>query len=292
MKTLGKHKAPHVFLWYKPGDSTPKQWKLKPTMVSLIFAGGIIGLCAVVASAFFFSSYFRLFFENNELRSENLELRREVAGISQLEAELSELQQFSAQLKRSLTEGADLKRLLKARDAVDEDVSAAVMNGDDWVHVADNGEHASLDLSNFSKPIQDAEWPRRWPVDGFITRGFERPAMDPGRAHTGIDLAVPRGTPVRAVAGGIVIASDWTPRLGNRVIIDHGGGFISIYGHNELLLVKARQGVQAGTPVALSGNSGISTAPHLHFEIWIDAVAVDPRALLPERGGKGLGSRQ
>ncbi|GBE29194.1 murein hydrolase activator EnvC precursor [bacterium BMS3Bbin04] len=126
--------------------------------------------------------------------------------------------------------------------------------------------------------------PDRWPLDGIITRGFEFSQIDPEDSHKGIDLAAPRGTPVRSIASGTVISADWTPRYGNRVMVDHGGGMISVYGHNELLLVDAGDRVDSGSPIALSGNSGISTAPHLHLEIWLNGRAVDPRALLPQRG--------
>ena len=105
-----------------------------------------------------------------------------------------------------------------------------------------------------------------------------------GSAHTAqvgqdaprIDLAVPIGTTVRAAAAGKVIFSGTQSGYGRLVIIDHGNGITTRYGHNSKLLVSVGQWVEAGERIALSGNTGNSTGPHLHFEIRINGSSVDP----------------
>ena len=97
-----------------------------------------------------------------------------------------------------------------------------------------------------------------------------------GRLHAGTDVGVPQGTTVRASRGGQVITAGWVGGYGNCVIIDHGDGVATRYGHLSEVLVSVGQYVDQGDQIALSGNTGRSTGPHLHFEIRINGEAVDP----------------
>jgi murein DD-endopeptidase MepM/ murein hydrolase activator NlpD len=112
-----------------------------------------------------------------------------------------------------------------------------------------------------------------WPVDGPVTSGF---GMRWGRMHEGIDIAVPTGTAVRASASGTVIHSGWLGGYGNLVVIDHGNGLATAYAHNSSLLVSVGQGVTQGETVSLAGSTGNSSGPHVHFEVRVNGVAVDP----------------
>jgi murein DD-endopeptidase MepM/ murein hydrolase activator NlpD len=123
-----------------------------------------------------------------------------------------------------------------------------------------------------------------WPVRGVISSPFGpriHPIYGIPSFHTGIDIAVPEGTPVRAAAGGVVTFSGWQEGFGLLVTIDHGNGYETYYGHLSKLLVSAGQSVSAGDVIALSGNTGLSTGPHLHFEVHYLGTPVDPRPLLP-----------
>jgi hypothetical protein len=130
-----------------------------------------------------------------------------------------------------------------------------------------------------------------WPVQGPITSAFG-PRNAPGLEgfHTGIDIAVPEGSPVTATADGVVSSAGEEGGYGLAVHIDHGAGVETLYGHNSMLLVSPGQRVRAGQVIALSGNTGHSTGPHLHFEVRIDGRPVDPtpylqgRASLPGTG--------
>ena len=99
--------------------------------------------------------------------------------------------------------------------------------------------------------------------------------------HTGMDLAVPTGTPIRAALGGTVTLSRYNGSYGNCVMIDHGNGLVTLYGHNSRLLVRAGQTVQAGDVVSLSGATGRVTGPHLHFEARVNGQRTNPRYYLP-----------
>lgn len=101
-----------------------------------------------------------------------------------------------------------------------------------------------------------------------------------GRLHAGTDVGVPIGTTVRASRSGQVTVSGWVGGYGNCVMIDHGDGVVTVYGHLNECLVSVGQYVNQGETIALSGNTGRSTGPHLHFEIRIGGSAVDPEPYL------------
>ena len=104
------------------------------------------------------------------------------------------------------------------------------------------------------------------------------------RMHNGIDLAAPQGTPIFAVHAGTVTLARWNGGYGYAVIIDHGDGVQTLYGHNSELLVTEGQEVSAGERIALAGNTGYSFGAHLHFEIHVNGVPQDPVPWLQEQG--------
>lgn len=105
-----------------------------------------------------------------------------------------------------------------------------------------------------------------------------------GAEHQGIDIAAGTGTPVTAAAGGVVRKASWYGGYGNAVIVDHGNGVQTLYGHNSKLTVKPGDTIKAGQKIAEIGSTGDSTGPHLHFEVQVNGKKVDPRPWLKERG--------
>lgn len=121
------------------------------------------------------------------------------------------------------------------------------------------------------------------PVGGTITStvGMRIDPIDgKWRQHNGIDIAIPEGTPVTPVAPGVVVFSGQRPGYGNTVLIEHNNGMITLYGHNSRLTAEQGQQVDRSTVIALSGNTGRSTGPHLHFEAWQAGINVTP-AFMP-----------
>jgi murein DD-endopeptidase MepM/ murein hydrolase activator NlpD len=116
-----------------------------------------------------------------------------------------------------------------------------------------------------------------WPVHGVLTSGF---GWRWGRMHEGVDIAVSSGTPVVAAKAGVVIVAGWMGGYGNLVVVDHGGGVATAYGHNTSVTVGVGQQVAQGQLIAYSGNTGHSTGPHVHFEVRINGGAVDPMGYL------------
>lgn len=121
-----------------------------------------------------------------------------------------------------------------------------------------------------------------WPVDGTIVRRFGPGAT--GERNDGIKIAIPLDTPVRAVADGTVAyVGAEVPALGGLVIVRHGGGWTSVYGHAATLLVQRGQAVKKGQVIARSGESGFADRPELHFELRRGRTPVDPTTQLPHR---------
>lgn len=111
------------------------------------------------------------------------------------------------------------------------------------------------------------------PVTGVLTSRY---GYRWGRTHTGIDIGVPTGTPVKAAASGTVTFAGWKGSLGNLVVISHGNGVQTYYGHNSRIVVKAGQKISQGEVVAKAGSTGRSTGPHVHFEVRVNGSSYNP----------------
>jgi murein DD-endopeptidase MepM/ murein hydrolase activator NlpD len=197
-------------------------------------------------------------------------LEREVG---RLQAENSRVQQLAAALNRAEANYQELRQLLGVR--------APPERGERAVAIADLLRATPVRARPPGRPARyqrGPSWPGHWPLGdvlGFMTRGQVR-AGDPAESHPGIDIAVPLGTPVRAAGGGLVVAAGADSEYGLFVLLRHRGGWETMYGHASRLLVRDGDAVQAGQVIALSGSSGRSTAPHLHFETRRDGKSVDP----------------
>jgi len=127
-----------------------------------------------------------------------------------------------------------------------------------------------------------AQWastPSIWPVRGWVSSGFGRrvsPFTGEDMMHGGLDISAPMSTPVKAPAAGTVIAVGPEKSLGNVVVVSHGYGFKTLYAHLSKLRVRNGQTVKRGDVIGEVGNTGLSTGPHLHYEIELNGAAVDP----------------
>lgn len=124
--------------------------------------------------------------------------------------------------------------------------------------------------------------PSTWPLRGWVTSGFQSVNDPLQRRHLGLDIAAREGAPVIASGDGIVIFADWDQYLGWLVVVEHGYGFTTRYGHNSSIRVELGNRIRRGQIIALVGNTGRSSAPHLHYEVWMNGNPVNPRLYLPD----------
>lgn len=148
----------------------------------------------------------------------------------------------------------------------------------------------SNSVSDDSIGMEDIVWiqmesdhmPSVLPIKGLVTQGLILDSKRTEKNHYGIDIAAKEGEPVYAVASGQVVFSGWSEEFGNLVILYHGDGYLTYYGHNSVLLVQSSSRVKQGEIIAHSGNTGLSSGPHLHFEVWKDQEPVNPILFFPE----------
>ena len=210
-------------------------------------------------------------------------LEREV---SRLRVENSRVQQLASALNRAVANYQELRQMLGVKAP-----AAPTGKGGSVARTADlttamRAVPIRASLPGATKRYETgASIPSHWPLDvpGFVTRGQVRPGVV-DESHPGIDIAVPIGTPIRASGGGTVTQAGYDPDYGLFVLLRHPSGYETMYGHTSRLLAAEGDDVQAGQVIGLSGNSGRSTAPHLHFEIRHDGKSVDPLDLVKEGG--------
>ncbi len=122
------------------------------------------------------------------------------------------------------------------------------------------------------------------PAQGAYTSGFGmryHPILKRNRPHNGVDIGAANRSAIVAAASGVVITSGWINGFGNTVVIDHGDGISTLYGHCSAIFVKEGQKVDMGDKIAAVGSTGLATGPHLHFEVRVNGSPVNPRKYLP-----------
>jgi murein DD-endopeptidase MepM/ murein hydrolase activator NlpD len=219
----------------------------------------VVALCAGLTAGEIDAAQARTATGSESVRvAEELGIRAEAAPIEEIPPEVA-----TERLE-------DLAATRSERDAEQEQAAAAQAEADRVVAEA-AAEAARPDAV---LPVQGAR----------LTSGFG-PRW--GSVHAGIDLAAPMLTPEYAVMDGVVLEAGPASGFGNVVYIQHANGDVTVYGHMEEILVSAGQVVQAGGTIALLGNRGQSSGPHLHFEVHVgglDGTAIDPVPWLRERG--------
>jgi len=199
-----------------------------------------------------------------QLESELADARIAVQGVGELRQELEYMKGFQEKLLFVLG--------VQDAPAAHADSLSAWLENDPTTSGEALRRSAALSLS---------PKPDRWPVTGFVTKEFEKGAPNRGiKPHEGIDIAGTTDTPVVAAGSGRVMRTGTDEFLGNFVEIQHGLGYVTVYGHCSRLAVGADDRVDAGQIIGYVGQSGQATAPHLHFEVYVQGEAVDPRQIL------------
>ena len=205
------------------------------------------------------------------------EIKKERAEIEQKKAErnvvLQKAQNDRATAMQAIEElnasSAQVSAMLKERQAARAAAAAAAAQSSGGQGASDNWVEGTGQLG--------------WPVSGEITSPYGyrvHPIWGTTIYHSGIDIGVDEGTPVHAADGGVVVWSGWMGGYGYAVVIDHGNGLSTLYGHNSELAVDEGQSVAKGQVISYAGSTGNSTGPHVHFEVRANGDPVDPMGYL------------
>lgn len=188
------------------------------------------------------------------------------------EAELSDVrEEKSIALKQLRSRQAELKKLLQQFQADERNIAA---------EIAAYNRRIKKNPKTARKPFK-GRFMR--PVNAPVTSGFGNrfhPILRISRLHAGTDFGARSGSPIFAVADGTVISASYSGGYGNRIILDHGGGLTTVYAHCSSLAVRAGQTVRQGQRIGAVGSTGLSTGPHLHFEMRINGRPVNPMSRL------------
>ncbi len=241
-----------------------KEYSLSRRMAIVLIVLSFLALAAVAVLLVSFSTRINTQFRLSELEDQLQSARVEAQTVTELRRELDE--------SRRLQE--KLLYMLGVRDVVP--------GATDTLGFADSGQTQMSELAlNRAAALALPPEPGLWPAAGKVTQEFDKGNPVEGqRPHLGIDIAGPEDTPILAVAPGEVVRVGKDDYLGNYVEIRHGLGYLTVYGHLVRAAVAAGEQVQGGQVIAYMGSSGQTTATHLHFEIWRQGEAVDPRLYL------------
>lgn len=252
------------------------------------------------------------YFATNELRTKGEQYQKErvrvLARLNELESVVNQNEQFASKLetivglnqgKQAQAEGhrkspfqlaAIDPSTLPGENAIFDETALKTFNLK-TIDLTEEAKEVGQRLKEVYKANPDASYfwtsiPTVWPLRGWVTSdfGWRRSPISGGRQlHEGMDIASPYGTPVFASGDGVVTFAGRHGGLGNNIIVDHGYGLATVYGHNSQILVKEGDQVKRGTVIARVGSTGRSTGPHLHYEVLVNGIPVDPSQFILEQ---------
>lgn len=284
-----------TFVIIPDSDSSIRRMRMCMSRNRLFSLLGVMALLCG-ALAFLFYNYTSTNFERSELQRLRVENSRQRQDIQRLALDLKDAQVEM----RALVESESRVRQLAQIGGQPGDTPVAigglpepVSDSVDDIQRSINQLMADIELRRQSqedvrnllndKISLSRATPQGWPTKGWITSYFgKRKSPFTGRMtmHEGLDIAANTGTPVYATADGVVARVTYTPGYGKQLAIDHGYGYRTIYAHNSKILVKRGARVKRGDRISLVGNTGRSTGSHLHYELQLNGVPIDPRNTL------------
>lgn len=249
----------------KQFNVSQKRWKIIRSLLVLF-------LLVILASASFYGRLYLLALKARALEVENKILREENAKVKELERKLYALEEFRIKItnmlgvnytpQQEVIFSSNPKTQNLRQDTVSDSVKRLLSN-------------VSTEFRKYATVLYDEDRfvPRGKPVEGYMSQRYNE-------NHQGVDIVVPIGTPVRAPADGVVSKIGEDRILGLTLTLTHGSKYETYYGHLKEIIVKEGQMVKKGDIIALSGNTGISTGPHLHYEIRYLGKTVNPENYL------------
>ena len=300
-----------TFLLVRDGHSTIKQYALSSRRLQVLVGGGLLAAIILIGYAVIIGvdGYARL-------RSAQLDTRNTV-----LQDELQEFQMRVDHLESTLNQIAqdDARfRSIAGLESIDSEVLQAGVGGPGLVgpeahslwtidpSISENLFEVSYDLNQLerrarllSSSLEEAtdsllahrdlleSTPSILPTPGWLSSSYSESRMHPIHnrplPHPGVDISAPKGTSIYAAAKGKVIKAGWIVGYGLTIEIDHGFGYVTLYGHASELVASQGEEVQRGDVIARVGSTGIATSPHLHYEVRVQGIAQNPaNFILPD----------
>ena len=300
-----------TFLLVRDGHSTVKQYSLSSRLLRILVGGGLVAALILIAYAVTIGvdGYARLQSAQLDTRNTVLqdELRQFQTRVDHLESTLNHIAQNDARF-----------RSIAGLESIDSEVLQAGVGGPGLVgpeahslwtidpSISENLFEVSYDLNQLerrarllSSSLEEAtdsvlahrdlleSTPSILPTPGWLSSSYSESRMHPIHnrplPHPGVDISAPKGTSIYAAAKGQVIRAGWVVGYGLTIEIDHGFGYVTLYGHASELVASQNEEVQRGDVIARVGSTGIATSPHLHYEVRVQGIAQNPaNFILPE----------
>jgi murein DD-endopeptidase MepM/ murein hydrolase activator NlpD len=278
----------------------PRRW-----LQNMGWTGVGLGLVALI-TAVHYVTLLGAANENNVLREENAQLRSQVLlvqeKVAHVSATLDRVERFDAKLRTAVTSLQDPERNLAIGPvgAMERDVAppgpapAAEQNvfglGGRLGSLENEAARQEQSLRELQEYFDDqrsllASTPSIWPTRGWVTSDFGTrldPYVGERQMHEGLDIATPHGQAVQTPSDGVVVFSGVEGGYGKVLVVDHGYGVKTRYGHLSEVFVKLGDRVKRGEKVAAVGNTGKSTGPHLHYEVRVNGIPENPRKFILE----------
>ncbi len=300
-----------TFLLVRDGLSTVKQYSLSSRLLRILVGGGLVAALILIGYTVTIGvdGYARLQSAQLDTRNTVLqdELRQFQTRVDHLESTLNHIAQNDARF-----------RSIAGLESIDSEVLQAGVGGPGLVgpeahslwtidpSISENLFEVSYDLNQLerrarllSSSLAEAtdsvlahrdlleSTPSILPTPGWLSSSYSESRMHPIHnrplPHPGVDISAPRGTSIYAAAKGRVIRAGWVVGYGLTIEIDHGFGYVTLYGHASELVASQDEEVQRGYVIARVGSTGIATSPHLHYEVRVRGIAQNPaNFILPE----------
>ncbi len=276
-------------LLIRGADNTNISFNVNLILLKILFILYFIFVGALILFVIYYGKISYRFLTITDILRENGDLKEKVEKIQLLSGEIDKIRSYEKKIKL-LTMNYDNKDDIEKAKSEPHPSSTSLINQakDESTYEKDIDDfvqnirlYKNLDFINtkdHSKKQQKImeSVPNILPVDGWISRGFQSLLDNEKTDHLGIDIASAYNSPIKVSGPGIVTFAGWKKDFGFIAEVDHGYGFVSRYGHCSRLIVKKGDLVERGQTIAFVGNSGRSSAPHLHFEILKDGKKVDP----------------
>ena len=300
-----------TFLLVRDGLSTVKQYSLSSRLLRILVGGGLVAALILIGYTVTIGvdGYARL--QSAQLDTRNTVLQDELqqfrTRVDHLESTLNHIAQNDARF-----------RSIAGLESIDSEVLQAGIGGPGLVgpeahslwtidpSISENLFEVSYDLNQLerrarllSSSLAEAtdsvlahrdlleSTPSILPTPGWLSSSYSESRMHPIHnrplPHPGVDISAPKGTSIYAAAKGRVIRAGWVVGYGLTIEIDHGFGYVTLYGHASELIASQSEEVQRGDVIARVGSTGIATSPHLHYEVRVQGIAQNPaNFILPE----------